>query len=74
MLADQAAYATATRQARLLNINAYINRTQIANQLAIAQGVQVPGLNMLLKLQQILVRLPSFSRLFQQFLQILVVV
>ncbi|WP_151768310.1 Tad domain-containing protein [Acinetobacter oleivorans] len=39
MLADQAAYATATRQARLLNINAYINRTQIANQLAIAQGV-----------------------------------
>ena len=39
MLADQAAYATATRQARLLNLNAYINRTQIANQLAIAQGV-----------------------------------
>lgn len=39
MLADQATYATATRQARLLNINAYINRTQIANQLAIAQGV-----------------------------------
>lgn len=39
MLADQSAYATATRQARLLNINAYINRTQIANQLAIAQGV-----------------------------------
>ena len=39
MLADQAAYATATRQARLLNMNAYINRTQIANQLAIAQAV-----------------------------------
>ena len=39
MLADQAAYATATRQARLMNLNAYINRTQIANQLAIAQGV-----------------------------------
>lgn len=39
MLADHAAYATATRQARLLNLNAYINRTQIANQLAIAQGV-----------------------------------
>ncbi|MCG7220157.1 Tad domain-containing protein [Acinetobacter sp. AG3] len=39
MLADQSAYATATRQARLLNLNAYINRTQIANQLAIAQGV-----------------------------------
>ncbi|MBF7683657.1 Tad domain-containing protein [Acinetobacter sp. B5B] len=39
MLADQTAYATATRQARLLNLNAYINRIQIANQLAIAQGV-----------------------------------
>lgn len=39
MLADHAAYATATRQARLLNLNAYINRTQIANQLAIAQAV-----------------------------------
>ncbi len=39
MLADHAAYATATRQARLMNLNAYINRTQIANQLAIAQGV-----------------------------------
>lgn len=39
MLADHVAYATATRQARLLNLNAYINRTQIANQLAIAQAV-----------------------------------
>ncbi|MCF9047111.1 Tad domain-containing protein [Acinetobacter nectaris] len=39
MLADRTAYATATRQARLLNLNAYINRIQIANQLAIAQGV-----------------------------------
>lgn len=39
MLADQTAYATATRQARLLNLNAYMNRIQIANQLAIAQGV-----------------------------------
>lgn len=39
MLADRTAYATATRQARLLNLNAYINRIQVANQLAIAQGV-----------------------------------
>ncbi|SDC22201.1 Tad domain-containing protein [Acinetobacter boissieri] len=39
MIADRTAYATATRQARLLNLNAYINRIQIANQLAIAQGV-----------------------------------
>ncbi len=41
MLADQAAYATGVRQARLMNLNAYINRAQVANQLAIAQAVSM---------------------------------
>ncbi len=41
VLADHAAYNTATKQAQLLNANAYMNKAKIANQLAIAQAVSV---------------------------------
>lgn len=41
VLADHAAYNTATKQAQLLNANAYMNKAKIANQLATAQAVSV---------------------------------
>ena len=41
MLADHTAHATATKQARLLNMNAYVNRAQVANEMAIAQAVSL---------------------------------
>ena len=72
MLADQAAYATATRQARLLNLNAYINRTQIANQLAIAQGVSTASWSKYAaKTSRTLVIIQNGFRLSVQYLQIL---
>ncbi len=39
--ADHLAHAVATEQARLLNLNAYMNRAAIANQLAVAQNVSI---------------------------------
>ena len=39
--ADQTAYAVATQEARLFNLNAYINRAAIANQLAVAQELSI---------------------------------
>lgn len=41
VLADHAAFNTATKQAQLLNANAYMNKAKITNQLAIAQAVSV---------------------------------
>ena len=41
VLADHATYNTATKQAQLLNANAYMNKAKIANQLATAQAVSV---------------------------------
>lgn len=39
--ADQTAYAVATQEARLFNLNAYLNRAAIANQLAVAQELSI---------------------------------
>jgi hypothetical protein len=44
--ADHVAYAVATQQARLLNLNAYLNRAAIANQLAVAQNISVASWGM----------------------------
>ena len=41
VLADHAAFNTATKQAQFLNANAYMNKAKITNQLAIAQAVSV---------------------------------
>lgn len=41
VLADHAAFNTATKQAQLLNANAYMNKAIIVNQLATAQAVSV---------------------------------
>lgn len=41
VLADHAAFSTATKQAQLLNANAYMNKAIIVNQLATAQAVSV---------------------------------
>lgn len=41
VLADHAAYNTATKHAQLLNAHAYMNKAKIANQLAVAQSVSV---------------------------------
>ena len=39
--ADHTAYGVAVEEARLLNLNAYLNRAALANQLAVAQAVSV---------------------------------
>ncbi|MDO8331321.1 MAG: hypothetical protein Q7T36_12705 [Fluviicoccus sp.] len=44
--ADHVAYAVAIQQARLLNLNAYLNRAAIANQLAVAQNISVASWGM----------------------------
>lgn len=46
-LADHAAYSMAVEQARLLNLNAYINRAQVANQLSIAQNISIASYGMM---------------------------
>ncbi|HEX5360508.1 MAG TPA: hypothetical protein VFW49_05380 [Fluviicoccus sp.] len=40
-VSDHVAYSVATEEARLLNLNAYLNRASIANQLAVAQDVSL---------------------------------
>ena len=46
-LADHAVYSMAVEQARLLNLNAYINRAQVANQLSIAQNISIASYGMM---------------------------
>lgn len=48
-LADHAAYSTANQQAKLLNLNAYMNRAKIANQLAISQAVSMGSWNKMIQ-------------------------
>ena len=46
-LADHAAYSMAVEQARLLNLNSYINRAQVANQLSVAQNISIASYGMM---------------------------
>jgi hypothetical protein len=48
-LADHAAYSTANQQAKLLNLNAYMNRAKVANQLAISQAVSMGSWNKMIQ-------------------------